>query len=422
MTLTFTREDLQFWIIKYLWILILLPKMVQFAVYSLILVLLLLKKPLHPNRGVFFFILGAAVQIIAIIWQCLIKDPALSRVAAGINTSLIWIISALFYSVFAGESLSPDAMKKYHDCCVRNLVIMFLIYLFSLVSPANTFNVLGHTIYLRRMDYLSSGTTSRFAGMTETVLGPSHFYAFTLPVLFFGRHSGNDLRDVILAFLGFVCVFATHSRMGTICCFGMLYLYVRQFLCNRYGKSITTLLDIITALTVFIAAIVFWDRIADVFISFFNARGGSNEARFTIYRKSLAAFWNENPLFGCGVKNMIDMGNGYSFPYGSHSMYVGLLYKTGIVGTLFYTIGFIDIFIGLHSSLRSNRNCMSIILIFVCYFVMLIFADLDASDWVIVSMFSTWGILSNSSAVHSYDQRTALEKVSHAERNGYVII
>ena len=397
MKFTISRPTLKLFAIKYLWLLILLPKMVQFVIYVILLCLLLLKRPIRLNRGVFFIILGALVQVVSILWQCITKDPSLSRVAAGLNTSLIWIVSALYYSLFMEED--EPILKQFHNYFCINLMIMFGIYLFSLVSSASTFNILGHTLYLRRMDYLSSGTTSRFAGLTETVLGPSHFYAFTLPILLIGK---DNWKGALLAILGFICVFETHSRMGVICCGGMLLVFLRQILIKQFGIKKIRPFDTFFIITAIVVLILNFNTFTSAFIRFFNARGGSNEARFTIYRKSLETFWNENPLIGCGIKNMIDMGNGYSFPYGSHSMYIGFLYKTGVIGTVFYLLGFIEIFMGMFRGLKNNPNRTSIILIFLCYFVMLIFADLDASDWVIVTMFSVWGILSNEREINLY--------------------
>lgn len=414
MQLRFTREDLIIGILKYLWIIILMPKMVQFFVYAAVVILLLSKRNICLNKPAQMFLCGAAVQILAIIRQCILYDPSLSRIAASINTTAIWIIGAIVYSVYSESVFSEQTMRKIYRYTVINISILFCLWLFSLVAKADSFTLLGYTWQLRRMDYLSSGITKRFSALTETVLGPSHLLGFSLPLLMMNSElmqpewNKGSIRMVILAVCAYIAVYATHSRMGALCCAGMLAVFFMWLLYVKTSRRAFRRIVGLSVVLLVVAAIMNRDILTAKFISLFHARAGSNNARFTIYRLSIQAAM-ESPLIGCGIKNMINMGDGYSFPYGSHSTYIGLFYKTGVLGVLFYMLGFAGLFHEIWKKLANLKNRSCIILIYVCYFVFLLFADLDASNWVLVSAFAVWGILSNQSIIENFRKEAVNE-------------
>ena len=412
MTLEVKTKDLELWIFQYLWVIILLPKALQFMVYFGLLGLILLKKQKVQIRPATIFIVGGSfVQIISIIRQCIITDPSMSRVAAALNTSLIWVLGAVFYTIFATTEPDEEFLNKIIKAIKINLIILVGLWLFSLISPVDSFSIAGHTWQLRRMDYLSSGITKRFSALTETVLGPSHILSFSLPLLFFDKQNKNRFITFGIILASYIAVFATHSRMGALCCAAMVLIYFRWYIKNSHPGKLEQIFDAAVILGVIILIILFRQELWSKVIGLFNARAGSNDARFSIYRLSLQKMWDTSPLIGCGIKNMITMGNGYQFPYGSHSMYIGFLYKVGIIGTILYLTGFVHILVNIWNGLHSNKNRLGILLIILCYFGFLIFADLDGSNYVLISVFSVWGILSNQKLMEGIDgeeNRTAV--------------
>lgn len=81
------------------------------------------------------------------------------------------------------------------------------------------------------------------------------------------------------------------------------------------------------------------DLLSTTIDNFLYARGeGSFTDRQFVYQQTLQGFW-ERPLFGWGTERRIP--NSF-YPTGSHSYYLGILYKQGLIGfLLFVTILFI---------------------------------------------------------------------------------
>ena len=133
-----------------------------------------------------------------------------------------------------------------------------------------------------------------------------------------------------------------------------------------------------------------YKELYEAFYSFFNSRGGSNEARFEVYTRSINKAWTESPLIGIGIKYMVD---GF-IPYGSHSTYIGVFYKVGIIGSVAFAIGIWNEISYVRRRLKCNEYGLYIFLQFLLYFFFLVFADIDGVNWVMVSIVSMWGTIS----------------------------
>ena len=397
MRIHFTTEDLLLWIIKYFWIIAVLPKMVQFAVYLAILLTFFLKNRLSIDKTTVFFLAGAAVHVIAILWQCITSSPALSRVAAAINTSMIWIIAAIFYSIYKQYTFNEDILKKFSKYMRMNFFILFCIYLLSLVASSNTYTILGYTVYLRRLDYLSTGVTTRFCGALETVLGATHLTCIGASALLLGEDEGKSLKTIMLLLGAFIAVVATHSRTGTICCAAIVAAFIYQMIASHLSTHKMRIVNFALISAVILGVIIFDDQIIGKLYSVFYSRSGSNSTRFTIYRESLRLVLSQSPLIGMGIKySLVDSYN-FVFPYGSHCTYIGILYKTGVIGSLLYLIAFSKTGRSVINNLRCRKNGRYIMIVIAVYMISLITSDIDGMDWVIITAFSLLGLMSNDS-------------------------
>jgi O-antigen ligase len=76
------------------------------------------------------------------------------------------------------------------------------------------------------------------------------------------------------------------------------------------------------------------EGVLEVSRAFVNARGGgSYESRMLVYRETIES-WMNRPIFGWGTQR--DIPDFSLYPMGSHSHYLGTLYKQGSVGLLIY--------------------------------------------------------------------------------------
>jgi putative inorganic carbon (hco3(-)) transporter len=97
------------------------------------------------------------------------------------------------------------------------------------------------------------------------------------------------------------------------------------------------------------------------FNGFISARPGSLETREIIYKKTIES-WLEKPVFGWGVtRNIKDAFPEFEVrknipPLGTHSTYLGILYKQGAVGLLVFFWFLISIGISISRSYRFLKN------------------------------------------------------------------
>lgn len=87
------------------------------------------------------------------------------------------------------------------------------------------------------------------------------------------------------------------------------------------------------------------------------ARGtGSPESRMTIYRTTLTGFL-ERPIFGWGTERSIaGVSDSFIYPAGSHSYYLGVMYRHGIVGLACFALIWLAIWRVVSAPLRSRHE------------------------------------------------------------------
>lgn len=397
MRITLKRsKNYEFAIFKILWLLIILPKSLQLVILLAMLfsIIYRTKKIIKTNP---YIKLGLIIQAIAVANQILIKGFDASRIAASINTILIWLIALEFYSIAKSKKYSYEDYKELNRIIVFDLVIFCFVFFASLVyKNPKILHFLGREISLRRVDFMSGSTGTRFVGLMETPLGPSHLFLILIPLVIALRSINVNTHALVpIVFISFAAVISSNSRIGMLACAISFACFI-VFLLNK--KAVKRSYIVLTIITFILIAIFFaianYNKIVNEFIQFFTSREGSNEARFQIYIESLKLVQNQTyltPFIGIGIKYMY---NDF-IPLGSHSTYIGLLYKVGIVGTFFFAIGLIKIGKALYKNCKNSNFGIFIFIPFICYLIFLIFADIDAMDWEIVLLFTSWGILTS---------------------------
>lgn len=115
-----------------------------------------------------------------------------------------------------------------------------------------------------------------------------------------------------------------------------------------------------------------------------NMRVASNGMRSYIYTSSITRMLRENPFIGIGIKDMIAQ---YGYPYGSHSTYIGVFYKTGIAGGLIYILSILYISTKtLKSKSKTNLHFLFKVSI-VCALILMCVEDIDGTNWAIFLMY-----------------------------------
>lgn len=382
--------------IQFLWLFILMPKEMQFLLYAFVIVLIFIKYGIRFDKTSLILLIVPLIQIIAIICQVVIMpyDFTVVRMLAGFNTALIWVLAILYFSLIRNSQKS--LISKVSKYMLINLIILFFIYILSLYVKVDEFTLLGYSWRFRRDDWLITGKTTRFCGLMESVLGPSHLYCFALPIsLLCIKKIKYFFVKFILPIAFYIPIYASHSRIGTLVCFfimliGLFYLIVEHFKMSKINIVFVLFTSISLAS---ILLLINRELILNEFIDFFNSRSGSNNSRFTIYEESIRYTLDNNALFGIGIKYMLG-----DFPYGSHCTYIGIFYKTGLLGILFFIVGFIVLFKEFFKSINNVFIFLALLLVTVLF----IFADIDGADWYIMSYFGVWAVFINQGKERNY--------------------
>jgi len=136
--------------------------------------------------------------------------------------------------------------------------------------------------------------------------------------------------------------------------------------------------------------LLYGEKTEELIFTLINSRAGSNNTRMQIYSESIVLTFTKSPIWGLGIKKISESG----YPLGSHSTYIGVFYKTGIIGTLIFTgvlISIIRILIKVHNKTTFQAEAIFLLMLLLEFAV----EDIDGADWVIVLLFAIIGIIAN---------------------------
>ena len=140
------------------------------------------------------------------------------------------------------------------------------------------------------------------------------------------------------------------------------------------------------ALLVIIAAVIKLDDVMALANAIFNVRPGSNFDRMRIYTETVNRISETSWIIGAGIKEMNSAG---VYPLGSHCTYLGILYKSGILGGICFVIGLaMTIKETLAKSLK-HKSLFNLLFLsmLALLLVLCLIEDIDGSDWLLVMAF-----------------------------------
>lgn len=167
--------------------------------------------------------------------------------------------------------------------------------------------------------------------------------ALTFPVMLYlfqyGRHRYQKLfwsASLMLLLLNLLFTTGRIAALALLC--GAVFWY---FLSRHhkliYRLMVFLLLFLVALLGSFLSPVEVSPQ--QLVSDFVFARGsGSPSSRLIIYQKTLEGFL-ERPIFGWGTeRDIADTSDSFIYPAGSHSYYLGVLYKQGIVGFVIFML------------------------------------------------------------------------------------
>ena len=382
-------EKLIYNIFRFLWIIVLLPKEGQFVVFAAVIIWWTIsnRQFIKINRVTIWFLTYAGFHLISIIIAVIARDYALNRIAASLNTCGMWVIAVWIAGIVSqAENIDIDRIGKY---CVINISIMFVLMAATWFMRSISLNMILETRSAWVWDLLSSGETTRFAGMLEYPTLVGVFTLLQFPWAFrYLSHTKHKWLSFGLIPVAFLPVFMTYARMGSFLMLIMIFAAVNYFMLDN-GVRLKTLIMIYIAMAVLVIAVVLIniDSVATMAEAIFNARPGSNSDRMRIYTDTVNKISETSWIIGAGIKEMNAAG---VYPLGSHCTYLGILYKAGILGGISAAIGFATAIIMIIRKSLKSKDCFALLIVCLTALLMLFFAveDIDGADWLIVLAFT----------------------------------
>lgn len=378
---------MDYFIFSGIWLIAVLPKTIQFAILITIAIYFICKK-----KSIFRFqnhviattyLLVNTILLVAIIVSVLTYSHDTDRIFAAINTCLITYISLLFFSYYSRKELDIYKVSRY---MFINMVILLLIYgLYLLIGLDGNYSFMNGA--LCGPDWINGKYEIRFRAYLEYTNLIIYMYLYCFPVsLIYVKKKFNGLFCLIYEVMLIAPIISSNSRTGIVCGIVMLVscfilFNIRIFFVQIKKHKVLVFSSIILCLGLCI--LLFYNKIYSVIMKALAVRQDSTSTRMGIYVASLKKMWNESPILGCGIK---DYYGGY--PYGSHSTFVGMFYKTGILGGSIYLIGIIIFVINIIREKEKNSYILMIKISILCVFAISLLEDIDGSNWNIVMFMS----------------------------------
>ncbi len=232
-------------------------------------------------------------------------------------------------------------------------------------------------MYIYTTDWMFNKALLRFVGIfnypAETALSMIFIIIFTF---YYYKYSKNMKKFVLVGILLFTVFIMSLSRITWIGIIISIFIINIMLKISQNRKdSLSKIIKI--NLFIILLVLIYFTKI-DMMGNIYSSREGSNEARISIYVKALE-LGKENIALGTGMKHSNDIGN---IPIGSHSTYIGVFMKTGIVGFLILIAFLVSIFIRLLRNKNINNDCIWNIcgIFFISSLVWMVTEDVDAPN------------------------------------------
>ena len=385
-------------IFQYFWVIALLPKALQLISLGALMCLAALRsdRKVRVDRFAMLQALCLLLYGLSIAVNAILGQHAMSRVFAAVNTWAINLVALALYVFYRHMELDLRRVGKY---CLINLLILVGLWVVFEITDGAKIMILGRK--LSDDDWINGLLDMRFMGFLDysnlVIFCILFFYPLALQYL-----SGRTVLSLGLTLALFPVVSATNSRTGLVLLavlFLAYVLFVLQKTFFRVYRKYRPHTIVLGCMLILLVAVVAFDMAAGLLQKFISLRAGSNSMRSFIYTESLTKMLKESPIIGIGVKDLLSFrADGYAMQYyalGSHSTYLGMFYKIGIVGGVLYLMSIIGVLIPILKSRDGNNHMLMLKICVLGTMLMMALEDIDGANWVICIFYMLLAFLRN---------------------------
>ncbi len=388
----FDRLKVEYMVFYLLWPIIIVPKQIQIVFIGFILFILLRRGKIYLDAISYFLIFYIVVYLISIVYNLVQYSYDTERTLATLNMLCIWVIALFFYLLYKSVQLELHEFNRIAFLNYSVLIGLWVIsFLLSYLLGQDELRIFGKVLFYT--EWFSGTDVLRFVGLMDYANLIVLFFMFFYP--FFCMYANgfeNKWLGRLVIVVGTLPIISTYSRSGYFIIMLGLLLFALAHVMSRLSivvRGFVYCFVITTAiLCIFYTNTI--DYISMIFLEVYNAREGSNDSRTYLMAESIRVAMDRSPLIGMGIKTVSELG----YPLGSHSTFVGFIYKTGIVGFIIGTAMFIVISVKLLFLKIGGLGNLVKYFMFVLPIIFL-FEDLDGSNWLIVLYFVFLALLYN---------------------------
>lgn len=414
---------MEYILFDFLWVAAVLPKAVQLLLLGVLLAVLLWKRVSSGGKlkldlfaSLLFVVSG--IHVVSIFWHWLYEQHEYARVFAAMNTLAISLIAIGFYLYYKDAKLD---MKHVNSAMHRNMIIIFCMYLlYLLLQEKGNFTFMPNL--LCGEDWIGGQREYRFRGYLEytNLVVSLCLFCYPFSVVYVKQRYGKKILLISQA-LWFIPIVATNSRTGIVFV-GAITLFAAIFadheqLVGLYFKH-KKKVWVYGVMAVVVLLVLFHGQILDLVDMILNMRGGSTSTRFAVYERSINKMLSISPVIGLGIKDLI----GEALPYGSHSTYLGMFYKTGILGGSVYMIAIV---VAAVTAARKKVNSGTGLITKVVFFALLAlwaFEDVDGTNWNVVMFMATYAVLFKNKSFSQWENSMNRDMATESSKRHLFLI
>jgi len=394
LTVTLRHDAARYALFKYFWVIALMPKAVQMVLLTALLCMMVFRtdRKLQPDRFFWMQVLCLGVYGLSIAANTILGEHSMSRVFAAVNTCAVTAVAVIFYHFYRRVQLDYKRLGKY--ATINLLILIGLWLVFRLTKGTFNLTILGRDLVV--LDWVNGIEDNRFIGFLDyaNLVVFQVLFFYPLAMIYLQR---RRVCSLIMTAMLFLAVEDTNSRTGLI----LMALLILAYVILELQKSVFNLYKrrriqtwIFAGLLVVIGAVACYDMILVIVDKIMGIRTGSNVMRLHIYSESIKKMWEESPLIGIGIKDMLDFGE-QKYPLGSHSTYIGMFYKIGVLGGTVYMFSLIAVAVAILKSRDKDRHQLMLKVCIVASLALMALEDIDGANWCVCYFYSLLALARN---------------------------
>lgn len=373
-------ENYIYIIVLLFWPFVVIDKSIFFvATIVLFLLVLFRNNKLKINRIMQLLFIIVVVHLLSIVEFLLIKGSDFPRTVAAINTALCWFNAGIAYTIICSGDKKNIFIKekKLSKYSVMNLCILVGLTLFAIamIQKGQNVTLMGNSLILP--DWTGDRLTYRTSLFMEYCSLITCFVIINISLIL---RCKIDKKGLLLMLICFLPVYYSKSRICVLA-----YIVYMGIVFGEYIKEKTRYFKVITfIMIVFALMLVLFGDVYEVLYDILYARSNSTLRRLEIYSLSIKNMWETNPIIGCGIKTIYRDG----IPFGSHSTYIGILYKIGLLG-----LGLSLLLIKEICLVIKRKGNLVDWAAFFAFSIIMMLEDADGTNWLVFYMFVYLGII-----------------------------